>query len=264
MDSELRIDDDTLELPLSSSSRWDDPKRNNQPEREVGMLWRGPHGGGAASGKFGTMVAAHNRAGQYIRARTTPTNPRTAQQSAVRNAIRSLAARWTSTLTQFQRDQWEVYAGNVARVNRLGDGFFSAGITWYMGNNAPRLQAGLLSIDDAPVVYDRGDMGSPTPIISFGALTTSATLTLQDVTPDWVGDTASSMLVYASRPFNAAINFFNGPYQLAIASPMSANQLAFTLPFAAGPVDSQIGFKLRVTRGDGRLTSAVQDIFLGS
>ena len=79
-------------------------------------------GGGvlAASGSIGGQTAAHNRFGNYFRARTTPVNPASGRQSVIRAAIQNLAQRWSTTLTQAQRDEWEVYAANIVRTDSLG------------------------------------------------------------------------------------------------------------------------------------------------
>jgi hypothetical protein len=224
------------------------------------MLYRGPFGGGAASGKAGSMVASHNKGGQYIRARTTPTNPRTAQQSAVRNATALLAPQWSSTLTDPQRDAWNVYAVNVSLKNRLGDTINVSGIAMFLRSNVSRIQAGLPIITDAPVLFDLGQ--TPTEfefVVAPGA--TGGTMTITAATTSgWNSSTANHFLLYTSRPQNAGINFFNGPYRLAAVFPggNTTGSATFTLPFAAGPVGSIIKLQARVTLPDGRLSGAVQ------
>jgi len=228
------------------------------------MLWRGPGvAGGAASGAAGAMVASHNKGGQYVRARTTPTNPRSAFQTDVRNSLTNLASAWSSSLTQNQREAWDIYATNVSRFNRLGDSIHISGIAWFVACNTPRLQAGLSRVNDAPVNFDQGDIGT-TPNALFAAGGSSATITLNPA-DNWNGTNGSNnnMLLYASRPQNEGINFFNGPYRLAaVISNRTTSSVIVTLPFAAGPADSSIFFAFRISRGDGRLSGRAT--FLGT
>lgn len=225
------------------------------------MLYRGPMGGGAGSGKIGAMVGSHNRGGQYLRSRTTPTNPRTAQQLAVRNATRTLAPKWSSTLTQEQRDGWAVYAANVTLINRLGDTITVSGNAMFLRSNISRIQAGLPEIDDAPTVFD---VGQGTDFIELNTTASSFNLNMSvnSVSAVWNNTSqANRLLVYTSRPQNAGINFFNGPYQLAgVLSPDSNNTFNVVMPFAAGPADSQIFVAWRVSYADGRLTGRGQSV----
>jgi hypothetical protein len=224
------------------------------------MLWRGPIGGGAASGKAGAMVASHNASGQHLRARTTPTNPRSAFQTAVRNAVRQLSPAWNS-LTDLQRQGWSVYATNTAMKNRLGDTIFLSGIAQYVRSNVSRLQAGLARVDDAPTTFTLGDV--PGYALLAPPFSTAGTLTLDaDASTDWRNQTDNSMLVYVSRPQNAGVTFFNGPYQLATVIPSSStmNSFAVTLPFATSDTTSKYFTQSRISRGDGRLSGTFQTL----
>jgi hypothetical protein len=228
------------------------------------MLWRGPHGGGAASGAIGSSVAAHNTGGQYLRARTTPTNPRTAFQQEVRNAVRTITSRW-NTITADERESWAIYAANTSFKNRLGDSIKLSGIANYVRSNTPRVQAGLAIIDQGPPIFDTGDVNSGILTLDFG--TTTGTLTL-DPSSDWLitNPSSNNMTVFISRPQNAGVNFFNGPYRLAAVINGSSGSVTpaqvISLPFAVTPGLGQLLYgAARVTRGDGRLSSRFQLAF---
>jgi len=225
------------------------------------MLWRGPMGGGAASGKVGSMVASHNSGGQYVRSRTTPTNPNSVFQQEVRNAVRSLTTRWV-TLDPEARDGWETYAANVAVVNRIGDTIHISGIAHYVRSNTPRVQANLPIIDDAPQQYDLGEVQGT--VIQFSPSSDgTGTLTL-DPTADWITSATgseNSMLVYLSRPQNLSVNFFKGPYRFTEeinSVTASTGTATFALPFTPAAIINQIYGYVRITRGDGRLSSDFQ------
>lgn len=221
------------------------------------MLWRGPFGGGAAAGAQGSTVASHNRFGQYLRARTTPTNPATTQQQAVRNAVKNLTAAYQSTLTANQRTAWQTYANNVTTTNRLGDPVNLTALNMYARNNTPRQQAAQTTINDAPVVMNLGSFTTPT--ITLGAATFNGTLTFA-AADAWVAtsSSASGMLIYASRQQAPSVNFFKGPYRFAAKANSTTGSATFTLPFIAGPTTNRTFFNLRVAYTDGRLSSAQQ------
>lgn len=221
------------------------------------MLWRGPHGGGAASGKAGSMVASHNKGGQYLRARTTPTNPRTTAQQGVRNSLGTLASQWRS-LDQDQRDAWGIYGAQVPNINALGDSIIISGIAAFVRANTPRLQAGLSVILDGPVIFDSGDNGTHEIELTNA---TAGTFAWGTIPSGWTDATATTAaLLYTSRPQNITINFFGGPYQLAATMLAPATSMNFTPAFPIG--GDQMFFRYRVTRGDGRLSPAVSDTVL--
>lgn len=219
------------------------------------MLYRGPMGGGAASGSAGALVASHNRAGQYLRARTTPTNPGTSQQQAVRNAVKNLSAAYQTTLTANQRTAWQTYANNVTFLNALGDGMNITAINAYSRSNTSRQQASQTTVNDAPVTMNLGSFTTPT--ITLGAASFNGTITFNASDP-WVNGTTSTggMLIYASRQQAPSINFFKGPYRLAAKVNSTAGTATFTLPFIAGPSTNKTFFKLNVAFTDGRYSSA--------
>ena len=224
------------------------------------MLYRGPMGGGAGSGKVGALVGSHNSGGQYLRSRVTPTNTNTSFQQEVRNAIRTLSPQYATTLTATERTSWEVYAENVTRRNRLGDSIKISGISTFVAFNTPRIQAGLAIITDAPTVFDLGDAGTPATVV-IGANSSAGTITFT-ATDEWfTGGSLNNAFVYASRPQNVGKKFFAGPYRLAATIPGggTVTDKTFTLPFAVGGTATQnVFFSYRIGRSDGRLSSSIQ------
>lgn len=224
------------------------------------MLWRGLFGGGAASGAAGALVASHNKGGQYVRARTTPTNPRTTFQTVVRSIVTGLTSVWR-TLSPDQQALWNVYATNVSKRNRLGDSINVSGFNWFVGNNTSRLQAGLAELDAAPTIFDDGSVLLTGTFVTVGRNTTAGSLTLAGTTLPVDSASGGAFILFASRPISNGVSFFNGPYQIAatIPSNTSASVHSFTLPFAASnvganPTDNYMEFVLRLARPDGRVS----------
>jgi len=213
-----------------------------------------------ASGRLGGIVASHNRGGQYFRAATLPTNPGTPYQEAVRSITSQLAVLWTNSLTEAERDAWVTYAQNVPTVNRLGDSRFLTGMNMYVRSNTARIQAGLARVDAAPVGYDLGSFTYPTITVSAAAQLLSVAFTEAD---DWVGEDDAAMLVYASRPKSAAINYFKGPYRLAgpilgdSGTPLTTPQ-TIAVPFACSE-GNRVFTRVAVVRADGRYSESFRD-----
>ncbi|MBA7656193.1 hypothetical protein ES703_64108 [subsurface metagenome] len=106
------------------------------------------------SGSIGGTVWSRNSAGAYIRNRSVPVNPNTDRQVAVRNYVKNLTIRWANTLTQPQRDAWDVYAANVDWLNKLGDSVNLTGMPHYVRCNTLRLVLLQTRIDDAPIIFN--------------------------------------------------------------------------------------------------------------
>jgi len=211
---------------------------------------------GPASGSVAGLTYSHNAGGQYIRARSTPTDPATAQQQTVRAAVSALVSLWKDTLTQAQRDAWQLYADNVPLIDVFGDPKYRTGINHYVRSNVPRIQAGSPRVDDGPTTFDLGDYTAP----SFGFDATNDEVDVTFVnTDDWAGEDDSDMLVFCGRPQSPTINFFKGPYRYAgkiegdsVTPPTTP--AAISLPFAIEA--GQKGFaRIIVSRADGRLST---------
>lgn len=209
-----------------------------------------------ASGAIAGLVYSHNHGGMYTRSRATPTNPSSAAQVVVRNAVANLSNFWSQTLTAAQRAAWNVYATNVPLVGPLGSARKVSGIAMYTRSNVPRIQAGLTRVDAGPTTYTLGSFTNPTITVSHTSPEFSVAFTNTD---SWATAVGGAMLIYASRPQSAGIGFFNGPYKFAgkiagaVTPPTSPSTIVSPFPLAAG---QQVFFRVEVTQLDGRLSAA--------
>lgn len=210
----------------------------------------------ALSGKMGGIVASHNRGGQYFRQHTIPTDPATNLQTIVRANTSQLANAYSTQLSSAQRVAWETYALNVLRPNRLGDLVNIGAIAHYIRSNGVRLQAGLDRVDDAPTVFNVGDV-DPTTFLTITADSTTGSLAFADDV-DWVDESGSALLLYVSRPVNPTINFFKGPYRFTAAilgddttAPTTPAAITLEQIHGAGTLAHA---KIAVSRVDGRLS----------
>lgn len=209
-----------------------------------------------ASGSVGGMTASRNRGGMYFRSRAIPTNPSTSFQEAVRTAMAQLVVDWKTALTQTQRDAWALYAFNTPVLNALGEEIKLSGQNMYIRGNVPRVQASETIAEDAPIVFDLGTFSDPSFTVDAANDETDVTF---DNADDWANEDDAAMLVYASRPQDPSINYFQGPYRLAgviqgdgTTPPTSPATLSLPFPVVAGQV---VFFRTVVSRSDGRLSA---------
>lgn len=216
------------------------------------------------SGSIGATVHSHNRFGAYIRARSVPVNPNTDRQVAVRNAVRSLTIAWQNTLTQDQRDAWDVYAANVTWQNKFGDSVNLTGLNHYVRCNTQRITLnGFPRIDVAPAIFNLA-----TAEQNLSAVASEATQDFVidgDAGGDWIADPGSLQVYYMGIPQNPAIKFFGGPFRLigvvAIGPPPFPATLGTAWPFVEG---QRLWLRSRIQRSDGRLSEFAQVNFLGA
>lgn len=155
-------------------------------------------------GKIGGHVASKNRSGGYFRTKVTPVNPRTADQSLVRNRLTAISQAWRG-LTAAQRSAWNAAVASFAKTNVFGDLVNPTGFNLYQ-----RLNNNLVAVSQAQIT------SPPTPEavddIVIGALTvTAATDTVSlAYTP---GAGGSSVKVFATPPQSPGKSFVKSEYR---------------------------------------------------
>lgn len=126
---------------------------------------------GSLRGSIGDNTFSHNRGGDYVRRRVSPTNPNSTRQQTMRTFLGTLAALWSSTLTPAQREQWNTWAGQQAKEGPLGNSINWTGINGYVALNTHLLDSGDARIDAPPVVV--APTGLLTLSIDVSAITTA-------------------------------------------------------------------------------------------
>ena len=99
--------------------------------------------------KIGGQVASKNKAGNYLKTKSTPTNPNTSFQAGVRNLFGSLAQSWRG-LTQAQRDSWISGAPNFPYTDIFGDTKILSGFSLYMQLNSNLNAVGVTLLTTCP------------------------------------------------------------------------------------------------------------------
>lgn len=111
-----------------------------------------------ARGKLGGHVLSKNRSGAYARTKVTPSNPRTAAQSAQRSRLASFSQSW-SGLTPLQRAAWNGAVADWARTDIFGDSHNPSGKNLYVRLNTNILLAGGLEVTTPPAKVDVNSVG---------------------------------------------------------------------------------------------------------
>lgn len=216
------------------------------------------------SGSIGGTTYSHNRYGAYRRSRSVPVNPNTDKQVGIRNIVRALTIIWQSTLTQAQRDAWDVYAANVTWKNRLGKDVHLTGMNHYVRSNTPRVDIGATRIDVAPGIFNLAEA-------ELGMSCTASEATQQytftwDDTHAWADEDDAYQITQHGLPQNASIKFFGGPWRRdgfiagdLAAPPASPTVLTAQWPFLEG---QRLWIRSRISRADGRLSEFAQVNFL--
>ncbi len=219
--------------------------------------------GTQVSGSIGGTTFSHNRFGAYKRNRSIPVNPNTARQVVARNAVRTLSIRWQTTLTQAQRDAWNVYAANVNWLNALGQTVKLTGLNHYVRTNAVRLPFLFTRIDVAPAIQDIG--------IAELALSATASEATQELTidgdpnGDWITDPGSNQYFSMGLPQNSGIAFFGGPFRSIGTTSIGPPPFPITRPASFPFVEGQrLWLKSRIQLSDGRLSEFATINFLGA
>ncbi len=126
---------------------------------------------GSLRGSIGDNTFSHNRGGDYVRRRVSPTNPNSTRQQTMRTILGSLAALWSTGLTAGQREQWNTWAANQNKEGPLGNSISLTGINAYVWLNSHLVDAGDPRIDAPPVIV--APIGLLTFAVDVSALNTA-------------------------------------------------------------------------------------------
>lgn len=219
-------------------------------------------GGGVVqiSGAIGGDVFARNRFGNYNRARTKPTNPNSTRQIKIRAIMGQLTTRWGETLTQAQRDAWDLYGDSVAMLNRLGESIHLTGHNHYIRSNSVRIDMAQSIVDAGPTTFTLpAKDGTIAVVVTESDQKFEVTF---DDNMDWASEDGAFLYFLQGSPQNVQRNFFNGPWRgmrflsgnsgAPLASPLDLGAL---IPVTEG---QKVWAKFRIVRADGRISGPFQ------
>jgi hypothetical protein len=176
--------------------------------------------------------------------------------------MQALGEVWEGTLTQGQRDAWDLYAASVPWPGPLGENHFITGKNHFIRSNSARMQCGYAVLAPAPIDFT---LPAADPIfnLAISAATQKATI-IFDPTLDWCDENNAGMSLFCGQPKNPSVKFFNGPWKFI--EPIHGNSLApptspkvtGVLPFPVG-LGQHVWVRARILRADGRLSGHFRD-----
>ena len=115
------------------------------------------------SGSYQGITSSHNRAGQYVRNRRTPTNAPTARRTLIRSAFAAASSGW-SALTPTEQASWIAAADAHPIVDALGQTIKLTGHQLYVSCATQLSNCGATALTTPPpdfAVFDAsGDTGT--------------------------------------------------------------------------------------------------------
>lgn len=156
-------------------------------------------GGGVADmrGSIGGVTMSRGKAGATARTRIKPLTHHSAAGVTRRAAFSLLTTYWGKTLTQVQRDAWNVYAASTNFSNRLGDTIQNSGMSCFVRLNALLLMIGKAIVTAAPV----GGGHAASETATCLAEPTAALISIGTPVGGWVNtDTAAYLIFRVSAP----------------------------------------------------------------
>ena len=191
-------------------------------------------------GKSNGNVYAKNRAGNYIRTKVTPVNPRTGAQLGQRSSVTNLSQAWRA-LTEVQRAAWNAAVVSFQKTDIFGDLRKPSGFNLYMRLNLNLLAIGASTIVMPPVPSAVGD-------IVIGELTAGANPTLSLAYTSAVSS-SSIIIVRATPPVSPGKSFVKSEFrQISIFVGNTASPLNLLSAYQArfGSIADSAGMKIFV------------------
>lgn len=192
--------------------------------------------------KLNGSVFSKNRAGNYLRNKTTPVNPRTSFQQAIRQQLGSLSSKWNA-LTESQRATWRGAVTNFPYTDIFGDRKELDGKSLMIKLNMNLLNVGKPEIDVAPKV-----VAIPELTLVSGDASVGSGIAL-GISPGTV-PTGYSLLVYATPPQNAGVYFMKNRFRSLGAFEATAGVIDITSVYSdrfgaitASDVGKAVSFK---------------------
>lgn len=179
--------------------------------------------------KLNGSVFSKNRAGNYLRNKTTPVNPQTTFQQAVRQRLGNLSAGFRALgLSVIQA--WNEAAVNFPYTDIFGDQKFLNGKDLYV-----KLNVNLANAAQSPITAPPLPVGFPVFSLTGATLTQAAgvfdSFTL--ATSFAIVPAGYTLLVHATDPINPGINFVKNRYRLLGAFTAADNEVNLETAYPA-------------------------------
>jgi hypothetical protein len=172
------------------------------------------------SGSYAGVTSSHNRAGQYVRNRRTPTNSPSARRTFIRTAMRAASSGF-SALTPSVQAAWASFADAHPRTDALGSSIKLTGHQQYVACAVALANAGGAAPSAPPVSASVFSASGSTGVMSVAS---GLVLTLSGL-----GAAGDYLLIALSRPLPGARLFWKTFRQQAV---VAGNAVTYTLTTA--------------------------------
>ena len=123
-----------------------------------------PQGSTEARGRVGGLVHNDWRGISYVKAASSPSQPRSARQLQVRAYTTRLVRYWATTLSAIERGWWNDYAVTHPDIDWTGNSKRLTGLNWFVRCTLRLLDMG------RPIAESPPATAAPDPIVSYQAL----------------------------------------------------------------------------------------------
>ena len=175
---------------------------------------------GVVAGSIGNVVVQRSKAGQTLRERVIPANPKTTAQVAVRNKMTVRSKAW-SALSESQRGGWDTAAASNdwTQTDTLGNSFKLSGEQLYLKLNLELESIGVAPISAVPtkaafasIALSTITLTAGTPVFSVaytGTLPATETLKLRASRQGSAGIMSSKSVQFVDVVFSSAASPIN-------------------------------------------------------
>lgn len=185
--------------------------------------------------KLNGSVMSKNRAGSYVRNKTTPVNPQTPYQQDVRQRLGALSSQW-GALTESQRGSWTAATPNFPYTDIFGDKKELDGKSLFI-----KLNSNLSAVGSAQILTAPSPVGIPvfTATSLLTAVTVGELSELQLTVSGATVPAGFALAVYATPPVKAGVSFVKNKFRFIGVATVAAgvadllDQYTARLGFAA-------------------------------
>jgi hypothetical protein len=215
--------------------------------------------------KIGNVVASKNRYGNFFRNKTTPKNPKTVKQLAVRDILKTVSQSWRN-LSQAQMIAWNDYAMLFTYHDQIGRPYHLSGEAMYNKLNA---QLGAIGVTSIPAIPDRNHIPASMTGFTVDVNTTPGNEDIELNLPGAIAAT-SSLIVRSTGIISKGVFYFKGFRQFAVLTSAfvsgSSIKTQYLAEFGAMPVtgDKVVFEVVNVDNRSGFATAPIQNVAFGT
>lgn len=199
---------------------------------------------GSLRGSIGDNTFSHNRGGDYVRRRVSPTNPNTSRQQTMRSLLGTYASAWAG-LTAAQREAWNTWAESQSRSGPLGNSINLSGINAFVMLNTGLDDMGETTLTDPPVDV------APDALTTFSIDISAATTMDVTFTPTPLAAAEAIKLFMSLPQSGAAQPNFKQCRILGYSAKAQTSPWAATTPFSVQSGQTVIAFAARYDTATG-------------